>query len=157
MIKKHLRVLILTSVIILLPILAGLILWDKLPDQIPSHWNISGEVDGWSSKTMAVLGMPLILLALHWFSVFATQDCRIHPESDIIYHFSVWANTICRSSTHYPYTRYNKPPSYQPIVFPTNCRLKESPFFLLPDPIEGIACRYRCIRIFRLRRPYNGF
>ena len=31
MIKKNLKVLIITSIIILLPILAGLILWNQLP------------------------------------------------------------------------------------------------------------------------------
>ena len=32
MIKKNLKTLIITSLAILLPILAGIILWDKLPD-----------------------------------------------------------------------------------------------------------------------------
>ena len=66
MIKKHLKFLIMTSFIILLPILAGLLLWDQLPEQIPSHWNTDGEIDGWSSKPFAVFGLPLILLAVHW-------------------------------------------------------------------------------------------
>ena len=72
MIKKHLKVLIVTSLVILLPILAGVILWNQLPEQIPSHWNASGEVDGWSSKLFAVFGMPLILLAFQWLCVIAT-------------------------------------------------------------------------------------
>ena len=46
MIKKNLKVLIITSVVILLPILVGLILWNQLPEQIPSHWSASGEIDG---------------------------------------------------------------------------------------------------------------
>ena len=72
MIKKNLKVLIVTSLVILLPILAGIILWNQLPEQIPSHWNASGEVDGWSSKPFAVFGMPLILLAFQWLCVIAT-------------------------------------------------------------------------------------
>ena len=39
MIQKHWKLLILTSVLILLPIAAGLILWDQLPDAMPSHWS----------------------------------------------------------------------------------------------------------------------
>ena len=69
MIKKNLKVLIITSIIILLPILAGVFLWDQLPEQIPAHWNASGEVDGWSSKPFTVFGMPLILLAFQWLCV----------------------------------------------------------------------------------------
>ena len=54
MIKKNLKILIITSIIILLPMVAGLILWNQLPEQIPVHWNANGEVDGWSSKAFAV-------------------------------------------------------------------------------------------------------
>ena len=54
MIKKNLPKLIITSLIILIPIVIGLILWDKLPDQVPVHWNMSGEVDDYATKTQAV-------------------------------------------------------------------------------------------------------
>ena len=66
MIRKHLKVLIITSLIILLPMLAGIILWEQLPEQIPMHWNFAGEVDRWGSKAFAVFGMPAILLGLQW-------------------------------------------------------------------------------------------
>ena len=72
MIKKNLKTLIITSVLILLPILAGIILWDQLPDPMPSHWNAAGEIDGWSSKPFAVFGFPLILLAAQWLCVLGT-------------------------------------------------------------------------------------
>lgn len=91
MIKKHLRLLIFTSVVILLPVLAGIILWDRLPPLIPSHWNMNGEVDGWSSKTMAVFGMPLILLAVHWFSAFVTlSDPKRKNHSRKILNLVFW-------------------------------------------------------------------
>jgi len=73
MIKKNLRVLIITSLVILLPVLLGVILWNKLPQQMPIHWNASGEVDGWSSKAFAVFGMPLVMLAVQWLCVCVTQ------------------------------------------------------------------------------------
>ena len=63
MIKKNWKQLLITSIIILLPILAGLILWEQLPEKIPTHWNVNGEIDGWSSKPFAVLGLPAIMLA----------------------------------------------------------------------------------------------
>ena len=70
MVKKNKGKLILSSVVILLPLLFGLILWDRLPDRLATHWNIKGEVDGWSSKAVAVFLMPLIMLALQWACVF---------------------------------------------------------------------------------------
>lgn len=53
---------ILTCIVMLLPILAGVILWDKLPEQVPTHFDAKGEVNGWSSRGFAVFGMPFILL-----------------------------------------------------------------------------------------------
>ena len=91
MIKKNLKVLIVTSLIILLPILVGVILWDQLPEQMPSHWNASGEIDGWSSKAFAVFGMPLILLVFQWLCVLGTgadPKKANHPEK--IVHLVLW-------------------------------------------------------------------
>lgn len=73
MIKKNLPKLIITSLIILIPIVIGLILWDKLPDQVPVHWNINGEVDGFATKAQAVFLMPLVLVAFQWICVLGTS------------------------------------------------------------------------------------
>ncbi len=72
MIKKNLPMMILTSIIILLPIAVGLILWNQLPEQVATHWNIEGVPDGYSSKAMAVFLFPFILLAVHWLCVAVT-------------------------------------------------------------------------------------
>ena len=83
MIKKNLKVLIITSIIILLPILAGVALWNQLPDSVPIHWNTAGEVDGWAPKAMAVLGLPAFLLAIHWLGIVATfsdPKKQNHPQ-----------------------------------------------------------------------------
>lgn len=78
MIKKNKGLLIITSLAMLLPMVIGLILWDRLPEQMPFHWNVNGEVDAWSSKTMAVFGLPAILLVFHWVCVFA---CCFDPKN----------------------------------------------------------------------------
>lgn len=60
--KEHKKPFILTCIVMLLPIVVGIILWDKLPEQVPTHFDAKGEVNGWSSRGFAVFGMPLILL-----------------------------------------------------------------------------------------------
>ena len=91
MIKKHWKLLVITSIVILLPIVAGVILWNQLPQQMPSHWNAAGEIDGWSSKPFSVFGMPLILLAFHWLCVIATgADPKKTNHSDKIIHLVFW-------------------------------------------------------------------
>ena len=91
MIKKHLKILIITSAVILLPILAGVILWGKLPSQLPIHWNINGEVDGWCGKAFGVFGIPLILAALHWVCVIVTlSDPKKKNHSEKIMFLVFW-------------------------------------------------------------------
>lgn len=43
MIKENKKKLIITSIIILVPIIIGLVLWNKLPDKLPTHWNSAKE------------------------------------------------------------------------------------------------------------------
>ena len=91
MIKKHLKIMIITSIVILLPILAGLILWNQLPEQIPTHWNAVGEIDGWSSKPLAVFGLPCILLAAQWLCMLGTlADPKRENHPDKILHLVLW-------------------------------------------------------------------
>lgn len=91
MIKKNLKVLIVTSVILLLPILAGVLLWDQLPEQMPTHWNAAGEIDGWSSKPFAVFGLPLILLAAQWLCVLVTcADPKKNNHPTKVVHLVLW-------------------------------------------------------------------
>ena len=73
MIKRHLKTMLLTTLVILLPIVAGLMLWDRLPEQVPFHWNINGEVDGWVTREFAIFAMPLLMAGLQWLSAYLTD------------------------------------------------------------------------------------
>ena len=72
MLKKNKWGMILSSLVILLPIGVGLLLWDQLPEQLPFHWNFAGEVDGWINKTQGVFLMSPVLLIVHWLCVLVT-------------------------------------------------------------------------------------
>ena len=91
MIKKNWKVLLITSVVILLPIVAGVILWDQLPDRFPIHWNINGEVDGWCGKPEGVFGLPLLLVALQWLSVLVINaDPKRRNQSEKVQALILW-------------------------------------------------------------------
>ena len=91
MIKKNWKTLLITSIIILLPIVAGLILWNDLPEKIPTHWNASGEVDQYSSKAFAIFGLPGIMLAAQWLCTLGTAaDPKKANHSDKILHLVLW-------------------------------------------------------------------
>ncbi|MBE6948670.1 MAG: DUF1648 domain-containing protein [Ruminococcaceae bacterium] len=72
MIKRNKWRLIISSAVILIPMLVGLLFWDKLPDVITTHWGADGNADGWSGKSFGVYVIPLILLAFHWLCVLIT-------------------------------------------------------------------------------------
>ena len=91
MIKNYKGTLILTSIVLLIPMLVGLLLWDRLPEQIPSHWDIHGNVDSWSSKAGAVFGFPALLLGVHWACVFAsTADPKRKNYNPKMFQFVLW-------------------------------------------------------------------
>jgi uncharacterized membrane protein len=51
-------------VLIAAALAAGLVLWNRLPDPMPSHWNAAGEVDGYMSKFWGVFLLPIVTAAL---------------------------------------------------------------------------------------------
>ena len=61
MFKENKKTIILTLIITLLPILIGLLLWNKLPDEIAIHFDANNQPNGWSGKPFAVFGIPVIL------------------------------------------------------------------------------------------------
>lgn len=106
MIKKNKLQLIITSVATLLPVVIGLILWNKLPAEIATHWGVSGEADGFSSKAFTVFGFPLILLAFHWLCVIVTTkfDKKSNDISPKMISLVLWiipATSIVMSTISY--------------------------------------------------------
>ena len=57
-----------TTILVLLMILgaivAGALLWNQLPEQMASHWNVNDEVDDYMSKPWGVFMMPLVTLGM---------------------------------------------------------------------------------------------
>ncbi len=73
MLKQHKKTIILTSLLTLLPIPVGLLLWNRFPETMAIHWGITGEADGYASPGFAVFGLPLIMLAVQWLCIFFTD------------------------------------------------------------------------------------
>lgn len=91
MIKNNIGRLIASSVVILLPMLAGVLLWNTLPDTMSIHWGIDGKEDGTGTRAFAVFVLPLILLALHWLCVIVTAlDHKNRAQSSKVFHMVLW-------------------------------------------------------------------
>ena len=91
-IRKHI---IISSLLILSPILIGLLLWNRLPDRIPTHFGFSGEADQYSSKAFSVFFMPVFLLFIHWLMIWGTMmDPKHEKVSDRIYIMIIYSVPI---------------------------------------------------------------
>ncbi|MBQ8233347.1 MAG: SdpI family protein [Lachnospiraceae bacterium] len=91
MMEKHRKTFILTCILILLPILAGILLWDRLPDSMPTHFDSDGTPNGWSSKPFAVLGLPLFILSAHVICIaFTSHDPKYQNTGQKIFKIILW-------------------------------------------------------------------
>lgn len=49
--------------IVVVAVAASVLMYPQLPEKIPTHWNMSGEITGWSSRFWGAWMMPVILAA----------------------------------------------------------------------------------------------
>lgn len=80
--EQNKRRIFLSSAVTVLPMLAGLALWNRLPDQMNIHWGSGGSA---AAKYLTVFGVPLLLLATHWICMLFTaadpKNRRQHPKA----------------------------------------------------------------------------
>ena len=88
---KSKKTLIITSLICLLPMLVGALVYSRLPEQVATHFDLQGNPDGWSSRAFAVFGLPGILLAVNLLIPFALQADPKHKNmSGALVNIVIW-------------------------------------------------------------------
>lgn len=107
MVKLDKKTMILTSIVILLPLMIGVAFWNRLPDVMATHFGMDNEANGFSSKPFAVIGIPLILLGLHWLATIVTfRDPKVQNSGRRIQRLVLWlvpvVSVLC-AVTFYPY------------------------------------------------------
>lgn len=91
MLKKNKGLLVLTSLLVLLPMLFGILNWERLPEQVATHFNANNEPDGYSSRAFAVFGLPCLMLAIHVITLFAVSaDPKNKAISDKVVGLLFW-------------------------------------------------------------------
>ena len=63
--------------ILLLPFIYTFIVWSKLPDLVPTHFNVKGEPDDYSKKAFALLLLPVMNVVIYFILFFIP---RIDPR-----------------------------------------------------------------------------
>lgn len=92
MIKKYKWTMILTGIVTLSPILFGIFFWNQLPGEIPIHFSGAGNIpDGWSSRPVAVFGLPMFLFVMEWLCLLVTAaDPKKKNISDKMIKVVLW-------------------------------------------------------------------
>ena len=80
MIKNNKLKTLISSIIILLPTLFGLAVWNKLPNEIISHIGLDGTPDSMSNKAALVIGLPAVFLVLHLFGLWLSDKDPGHKK-----------------------------------------------------------------------------
>lgn len=60
-----------TSLVTLLPCLIGLLLWRRLPELVPIHFNFNGVADDWAGRPFAVFALSGFFFVCHIICTFA--------------------------------------------------------------------------------------
>ena len=106
MMKANKKTLIITSIVTILPVLIGIICWNRLPEVMATHFGFNNEANGFSSKAFAVFGLPLVLLAELWFGAFVTaHDPKRQNISPKMFSLMLWIApviSLVAATTIYP-------------------------------------------------------
>lgn len=95
MIKRNKWMIVITSLITISPMFVGLLLWNRLPEEIATHFGRNNVANGWSSKPFAVVGLPLFLLMIHLLCTVATaNDPKWKNINSKLYRCILWITPI---------------------------------------------------------------
>ena len=88
---KNKKTLVITSLICLLPIIVGALVYKRLPEMIATHFDLNGNPDGWSSRAFAVFGLPAILLAVNLLlPIMLRADPKHENMSGALVNITIW-------------------------------------------------------------------
>ncbi len=106
MLKENKRTLIMASIVTILPVFIGLYFWNRLPDVMVTHFGIDNSGDGYSSKAIAVFGLPFLCLAVLWIgAVVMANDPRKKNISPKMFSLGLWIApvvSLISAATVYP-------------------------------------------------------
>ncbi len=71
--SKMKKIVIILTLLYVVPIIFGVVMYNKLPDNVPIHWNVNGEIDNYTSKHIFVFVFPIVGYLFNVFLVYITE------------------------------------------------------------------------------------
>jgi len=102
--KNEKRTLLLTSLVCLIPMIVGALVYKRLPESMATHFGLDGTPNGWSGRAFAVFGLPGILLAVNLLMPFLLRaDPKHENMSSALKTVAIWSipliSLICSGAT----------------------------------------------------------
>lgn len=89
--KRISKLTVITTLLTLLPIILGAVMYDKLPDMVITHWGFNNEPNGWSPKWVACFGIPLFMAVLNLIiSIAMEEKSKLNGSSKAVVNISRW-------------------------------------------------------------------
>lgn len=85
--NNYRRTMLVTSLLILVPLIIGLLFWSKLPSTLATHFGLNNQANGWLNKNIVVWGLPVLMLILQWFVGVKVLKQKVNHKFMIV---SLW-------------------------------------------------------------------
>ncbi|MEG1621355.1 MAG: SdpI family protein [Oscillospiraceae bacterium] len=68
------KIAIITTAVCLMPMILAALLYDKIPEQMPIHFDINGVANGYAPKFFGAFGIPILMAAVNLFLHYITNN-----------------------------------------------------------------------------------
>lgn len=92
---KNNMTLFITTVMCFIPVIFGVLVFEKLPLQIPIHFDNGGNPDSYLSKALAIFGLPIFLAAINVYTHFrVNNEPKINNPSSALKQAVKWVTPV---------------------------------------------------------------
>ena len=146
------KILIITTLMCIVPIIFGVILYNRLPEQMAVHFGLNNEPNSFAPKEFALFGIPLLMTALQIICCISS-DCMEQKKQNKKYitcllytSSSLTSNHICdppiaaASSVHGILSVYDNLPESKMCIRDSTCITHDC----RGTKIRWRSCIYRC-------------
>ncbi|SFU69501.1 Uncharacterized membrane protein [Clostridium sp. DSM 8431] len=89
--KKNKKLILISTIVCLLPILLSITLYDKLPSSIAIHFSASGQPNNYAPKFIAAFGLPIIMAISNALCIFVLdKDPKKENSSKVLNQICLW-------------------------------------------------------------------